>query len=257
LSRLSGLKLPIVSLLALCLGIFTAGGVGAATSPFTLFGSATMVSNGVQLVSNAKATPPVYSGVAYTPPAPLTVGQLNTLSTSYQFTSGDCGLGSPRFAIDLSNGKAIFVYIGPSPNFTGCGTAQQNTGNLLTSPDLRCDTSQIIAGTQYASCSTLKTNPLLASLSVTDVALVSDNGASPSNAQTLIVNNVTVNGSTFTVVPAPTNKDQCKNGGWQTFNNPSFKNQGDCVSFVQTGGRNDGQHTSNGNGNGNANGNQR
>lgn len=32
----------------------------------------------------------------------------------------------------------------------------------------------------------------------------------------------------------PTSKDQCKNGGWQTFNNPTFKNQGDCVSYVAT-----------------------
>ncbi|MFA6981865.1 MAG: hypothetical protein WC243_02495 [Patescibacteria group bacterium] len=31
-----------------------------------------------------------------------------------------------------------------------------------------------------------------------------------------------------------TNKDQCKNGGWMTFANPPFKNQGDCVSFVQS-----------------------
>ena len=30
----------------------------------------------------------------------------------------------------------------------------------------------------------------------------------------------------------PTNKDQCKNGGWQTFNNPSFRNQGQCVSYT-------------------------
>jgi hypothetical protein len=35
---------------------------------------------------------------------------------------------------------------------------------------------------------------------------------------------------------APTNKDQCKNGGWQNY--PQFKNQGDCVSFVATGGSN-------------------
>ena len=34
----------------------------------------------------------------------------------------------------------------------------------------------------------------------------------------------------------PTSKDQCKNGGWHTF--PVFKNQGDCVSFVATGGKN-------------------
>jgi hypothetical protein len=30
----------------------------------------------------------------------------------------------------------------------------------------------------------------------------------------------------------PTNIDQCKKGGWGTFTNPTFKNQGDCVSFV-------------------------
>jgi len=34
----------------------------------------------------------------------------------------------------------------------------------------------------------------------------------------------------------PTNKDQCKNGGWQTFNTPrTFKNQGDCIQYVNTG----------------------
>jgi 6-phosphogluconolactonase (cycloisomerase 2 family) len=34
----------------------------------------------------------------------------------------------------------------------------------------------------------------------------------------------------------PTNKDQCKNGGWRNF--PGFKSQGQCVSFVATGGKN-------------------
>jgi YVTN family beta-propeller protein len=34
----------------------------------------------------------------------------------------------------------------------------------------------------------------------------------------------------------PTNKNQCKKGGWQVFTIPrKFKNQGDCVSFVNTG----------------------
>lgn len=37
-------------------------------------------------------------------------------------------------------------------------------------------------------------------------------------------------------VGPPTNKDQCKNYGWQTFNVPrAFKNQGDCIQFVNTG----------------------
>jgi sugar lactone lactonase YvrE len=36
--------------------------------------------------------------------------------------------------------------------------------------------------------------------------------------------------------PLPTSPDQCKNGGWQRFSFPhSFKNQGDCIQFVNTG----------------------
>lgn len=33
---------------------------------------------------------------------------------------------------------------------------------------------------------------------------------------------------------SPTNKDQCKNSGWKIFTSPTFKNQGDCVSYVQS-----------------------
>jgi hypothetical protein len=36
------------------------------------------------------------------------------------------------------------------------------------------------------------------------------------------------------VVPLPTSKEQCRNGGWRNY--PGFKSQGDCVSFVATGG---------------------
>lgn len=35
-------------------------------------------------------------------------------------------------------------------------------------------------------------------------------------------------------LPMPTNKDQCKNNGWKNYGT-KFKNQGDCVSFVNTG----------------------
>ncbi|HSX35451.1 MAG TPA: choice-of-anchor C family protein [Patescibacteria group bacterium] len=30
------------------------------------------------------------------------------------------------------------------------------------------------------------------------------------------------------------NKDQCKQDGWKAFSDPSFKNQGDCVSYMQS-----------------------
>jgi len=36
-------------------------------------------------------------------------------------------------------------------------------------------------------------------------------------------------------LPPPTNKDQCKDGGWRTFDHPAFKNQGDCIQYFNTG----------------------
>ncbi len=39
-------------------------------------------------------------------------------------------------------------------------------------------------------------------------------------------------GTAKAIVGSPTSKDQCKDEGWMTFNDPTFKNQGDCVSFV-------------------------
>ena len=38
--------------------------------------------------------------------------------------------------------------------------------------------------------------------------------------------------------PPPTTKDQCKNGGWHNFaraDASTFKNQGDCIQYVNTG----------------------
>ncbi len=46
---------------------------------------------------------------------------------------------------------------------------------------------------------------------------------------------------TSTPNPVPTSAKQCKGGGWQNLtdtNGTPFKNQGDCVSFVATGGTN-------------------
>lgn len=34
--------------------------------------------------------------------------------------------------------------------------------------------------------------------------------------------------------PPPAEKDECMDGGWQSFNNPSFRNQGQCVKYVAT-----------------------
>lgn len=50
---------------------------------------------------------------------------------------------------------------------------------------------------------------------------------------TILAGDPTTIFSPITVIVTPTIKDQCKDNGWETFVNPSFKNQGQCVSYVQ------------------------
>ncbi len=60
-------------------------------------------------------------------------------------------------------------------------------------------------------------------------------GQSSENADALVVS-VSGNETIYdfeATAPPPTDKDQCKNGGWQQFSSPAFKNQGQCVSYVQ------------------------
>lgn len=64
-------------------------------------------------------------------------------------------------------------------------------------------------------------------------------GSSSSNCQTF-----TMPAGSATAIPTEvvaTSKEQCKKGGWEDLvddEGNSFKNQGDCVSFVATGGKN-------------------
>jgi hypothetical protein len=73
------------------------------------------------------------------------------------------------------------------------------------------------------------------------------NGAGPGTGDNIIDPGLVVIFSPFLVstfgtpcapppVGPPTNADQCKKDGWKTFNTPrTFKNQGDCIQYVNTG----------------------
>ena len=62
----------------------------------------------------------------------------------------------------------------------------------------------------------------------------SGNPALDANADALTIG---VNGDStvydFETHFSPTSADQCKNGGYTQFNNPTFRNQGQCVSYAQ------------------------
>src|SRR4051795_12154479 len=128
----------VVGAFALALAI----GASAATGGYTLFGDAQIVSPGNASAHAAEATSTganAFGGVDFSVPSGLTVSQLSNLATDYQFTAGTCGLGSPRFAVEVTNGTTtgnIFFYIGPPPNYTGCPPHVWAHRRHLASPDL-------------------------------------------------------------------------------------------------------------------------
>jgi hypothetical protein len=222
-------KLAWLGLLFIVVGVIPA--LGAVGTGYSLFGQATYVSPGhnsnraVKLISDGNTG--VFSGIDFAVPSNLTINNLNTLSTDNDFTASSCGVGSPRFGIQLAGlSGTIFVYIGPPPNYTGCPpNVWTNTGNLLM-PTSLVDTSQLPGGTFYDPWAAAQAR--YSGKTVTDIFLVSDFG--PSGSQTVLIDNTNVNGTLYDYEFA--SKDDCKDGGWQNFTFPPgpFKNQGQCVS---------------------------
>jgi hypothetical protein len=187
----------VLLLLAVIGGVLIAAAAASATS--SLFGGATTSGSDVVLTSDLTnaSTADDASGISFTLPAGTTFAGLTQLSTSFDPIVGGCGGGSPRFTIHLASGKNVFVYLGPSPNFTGCAlNIWQSSGNLIGNNDIgRYDTSQVQAGTQsntYAGALAL-----VGSQQVTGVDLVVDSGwFFDPKVQTVLVHNVDVNGQT-------------------------------------------------------------
>lgn len=121
---------------------------------FQLFGDAQSLTGGlppngsVHLTSHCDPYDPVanpapcnfdvtFSGINYRVRENMTFAQIQRLSAHFNVNAGDCGGGSPRFeiALDRDNDGVfdgnIFVYFGPSPNFTDCHLGWQNTGNVI------------------------------------------------------------------------------------------------------------------------------
>jgi hypothetical protein len=144
--------------------------------------------------------------------------------TSGSFTlksAAQCNGGSPRFDIGTSDGLFFLGCNNVTPVVNGDGSATY-TFNAAT---------LAAAGQQVPN----PTGTINSADVLVDVQGVAD------------VSNITVNGTSEvpdvappTTVPPPTSKDQCKHDGWKTFTDPKFKNQGECVSYVE-------HHTAHGN----------
>jgi hypothetical protein len=185
-----------------------------AQADFTLGGGAQAGVGHVQLVSDLSDTSTTNdkSWIELAVPAGLTFSGIASLATEFNVTDDDCGGGSPRFQIQVGD-KNVFVYLGPSPTFTGCApNTWLSSGNLVgTSDPCRVDTSQHAPGTH---CSTWAAAvALLGSQPVQAISLRVDSGwffvpprTQTDREQTVLVRNVTLNGRTF-ITPQRPSKD--------------------------------------------------
>jgi len=182
----------------------------ALAADFTLHGGAKKSDGHVTLVSDLSDSRPTNdaSWIDFDTPAGLTFSGITTLSTEYRLTENSCGGGSPRFQINVG-GKNVFVYLGPSPSFTGCAhNTWLSSGNLVgTSDACRVDTSQLSPGTQ---CSTWAAAlALLGPQAVTGIQLVVDSGwfFPADKEQGAQIRNVAINGKTL-ITPQQRPADQ-------------------------------------------------
>jgi hypothetical protein len=138
--------------------------------------------------------------------------------TGQTFTSGSftlanaaqCQGGSPRFNIFTTTGTFFLGCNNVTPTTNGDGTVTYTF-----------DAASIAAAGGQVPFPTG---------TITGAAVLLDVQGSAD------VSGISVNGTAQVPAPVvsgpPSSKSACKYGGWKSFTNPSFKNQGQCVSYV-------------------------
>jgi hypothetical protein len=193
-------------------------------------GGGTTIANGQATLVSTSTNP--FSYISFNDLNGQPVANLTELSADV--LSATWGGGSPRFSVEVTNGtttRNIFVYLGDLPNYTSGSTG--DTGNLLddTASGARVDSTQAggpFYGT-WADAISAATGSGYGTIS--NISVVVDGGwAQTSGSQTVVLDAVSINGVVYDFAAAA--KSDCKNGNWQIL---GYKNQGDCISHVETG----------------------
>lgn len=197
--------------IVIAVAIATTGMTQAAS---TLFGGASMGPDHVILVSDTASatTTDDFSGVRFDDAVGVPFMSLTNLSSSYDVTDDDCGGGAPRFQIQVdTNGDNIsdgnvHVAFGPSPSFTNCLPGWQTTGNMIGNNDAGRYDYSAFGGSPFTTYSNMPAS--VASGTVRNISIVVDAGwsADASNGdgeQTILIDNVAINSTTYSFDPAP------------------------------------------------------
>jgi hypothetical protein len=202
-------KLILAAAAAVALAL--AGSAGAALAPWTFVGTGEVCSptstfsGGVLHLSKPCTTTTNASAGA------TITGVSGQTFTSASFTlasTAQCQGGSPRFNV-VTNVTTYFL---------GCNNV---------APTISADGSATYTFTAETIAAGGNQVPVpTGTISSVDV-LIDVQG-------TADLSKITVNGqSEVPAASGPTSKAQCKHGGWKSFTSPSFRNQGQCVSWFE------------------------
>jgi hypothetical protein len=142
------------------------------------------------------------------------ISELTELDFSYQ-NGGHCGSGAPRFNV-VVDGATYFL---------GCAGGTQT--------DLGTGWTHVVFGpAEFAAAGIPTTGTLEDIMIIFDEGTDTVPGGTIGTPGTVTLDDISVNGEVVGDSAKPTSKDDCKNGGWMNFQDPAFKNQGQCVSYV-------------------------
>ena len=142
------------------------------------------------------------------------VSTLTELNFDYQ-NGGHCGAGAPRFN----------VVVGGNTYFLGCsGGVQTDLGNGWTHVEF--------GPAEFTNAGIPTTGTIEDIYIIFDEGTDTPTGGTIGTAGQVLLDNFSVNGDVVGQSAKPSSKDECKHGGWMNFQDPSFKNQGQCVSYV-------------------------
>ena len=197
-------------ILAVSAGALALAGSGAAAlAPSTFLGPGvtcpvvSTFSNGVLHLEKNCSTPTNASAGA------TITGAGGQAFSSASFTlanAAQCQGGSPRFNVVTTNGTTSTTFFLGCNNVTPTTNADGSVTYTFTAATIAAAGNQVPVPTG----------------TITGVEVLIDVQG------TADLSNITFNGQAQ--VPAAA-KNQCKKGGWRSFTNPSFKNQGRCVSW--------------------------
>lgn len=188
------------------------------------------------------APPPTLTGETLT--SPVLFGIVNCTGNTGSFTFSAAGTATgPYPGTFTETGSGSVNPANSLATFTATFTIHSTAGDVTGTKSLN-GTAPAVCFQDAGNISALGAIPTTYQATVhTTHGDYTDHGASTvqqffESASTVDRFNETyASAQTQTTLIVPTSKDQCKDGGWESFGG-IFKNQGDCVSFVATGGKN-------------------